>query len=185
MDLTSASHELMRRESDRECRKNFGFGLDEIPPMSQWEMKIRQAAIEASRSASYQKGRPTQRQRQKIEEYNQVARRYCTLADAEFQIRQGEIEEAVARERAAGTYWEPGIAEGARAGAIALWIVCLIVLLVIVRLCGSTSPWIDLGAVTIATAILPLMWNCPAADPRLIDAMRKRRNMRVFWKTVR
>ena len=154
MNLIDASFELMRRENDRECRKNYGFGLDEIPPMSQWEMKIRRAAIDASRSASYQKGRPTLRQRQKIEEYNRVARRYRTLADAEFQITlkeietvvrrnraladaefqttRKEIEIVVAKERAAGVYREPGIAYEVRGRAVALWIVCLLVLLLTV-----------------------------------------------------
>ena len=30
MSTTDDAFELLRRERDRECRKNFGFGLDEI-----------------------------------------------------------------------------------------------------------------------------------------------------------
>ena len=132
MNLTAAASEIMRRESDRECRRNYGFGLDEIPPMSQWEMKVRKTAIDASHSASYQKGRPTSRQRSAIEEYNQVARRYRALADAEFEIRLREIVAEIAKERAAGTYREPGLAEGARGSAITLWLLCISVLLLAV-----------------------------------------------------
>lgn len=54
-ELNDAAAELMRRESDRECRRSYGFGLDESPPMSQWEMKVRKTAIDASNSSSYQK----------------------------------------------------------------------------------------------------------------------------------
>lgn len=137
MNLTDAAAELMRRESDRECRRNYGFGLDEIPPMSQWEMRTRKAAIDASCSASYHRDRPTQRQRAAIEEYNRVARRYRVLADAEFEIRRREVLEEIAKEKAAGTYREPGLAEGARGGAITLWLLCFAVLLLAMSSDGS------------------------------------------------
>lgn len=46
----------------------------------------------------------------------------------------------------------------------------------------STFIMISVGAFLVSTALLPLMWNCRAEDPRLTDARRKRRNMRAFWK---
>lgn len=137
MNLTDAAAELMRRESDRECRRSYGFGLDESPPMSQWEMKVRKTAIDASNSSSYQKGRPTSRQRSAIEEYNRVARRYCVLADAEFETRAKEIVVEIAKERAAGTYREPGLAEGARGSVITLWLLSISVLFLAVWNDGS------------------------------------------------
>jgi len=182
MDLIRASYELMRRERDRECRKNFGFGIDEIPPMDQWEMKVRTMAIDASRSTNYQKGRPTARQREKIEAYNQVARRYRALADAEFQIRRSEIQIEVETERAAGTYQEPGIDEAAPAGAIALWLLCFMTLILTIWHGGTIPLLIGFITITAATVGLPFAWKCRLEDPRLIDARRKRRNMHTFWK---
>jgi hypothetical protein len=181
MDLTGASLELMHRQADRECRKNYGFGLEEIPPMTQWEAKIRKAAVDAYFSASYRKGQ----QRRKIEDYNQVARRYRALADAEFLMRRSEIKAEIAEARLAGTYQEPGLAEGVRNGVIGVWILCFIALILAMWLGGTTFIVIGWGTFAIATALVPLLWNCPADDPRLIEARRKRRNMYVFWTIVR
>ena len=49
----------------------------------------------------------------------------------------------------------------------------------------STFTMISAAAFLLATALLPLMWNCRAEDPRVTEARRKRRNMRAFWKIDR
>ncbi|MCI0627636.1 MAG: hypothetical protein L0387_39300 [Acidobacteria bacterium] len=175
--------ELEMREQDRECRKTFGFGLDEIPSLTPWETQIRTAAIDAVGAANHSGRRPTHRQLQKVEAYNQMARRYRALADAEFAVAAKEINGQIAAERAAGTYVEPGLNEGCRAMSVVFGLSTLALLMSI----GAWSEsWIWLlGGGAVTALLAACLWNVQRSDPRMAEAMRKRMNAYTYWKIIR
>lgn len=177
------SYELMLREQDRECRRNYGFGIDDIPPMTPDESRIRVAAINAVGAANHNGRRPTYHQLQKVERYNEVARRYRALADAELLVALDEINQQIDAERAAGTYVEPGISWGCRAISVVSALVSVsFVLLAAVR--ADPAIWLWVGA-AVASALAAGFWKVRAADPRIDRAIEERTKLYCYWKIIR
>jgi hypothetical protein len=185
MSITDDAQELMRREMDRECRENWGFGLDELPPMTPWEACARRDAINATNSVSFQKGRPTFRQREKIETYNKIAGRYRALADAELEQQISEINAAIRKEQHAGVYADPGINHGQNSAMITLWIVCLIGSFLGFQAEGPVRMFVPGGAALVAAVGYLFGWNKQNDDPRIAEAKRQCAKMHRYWTILR
>ena len=183
MSTTDDAFELLRRERDRECRKNFGFGLDEIPPMASWEAKARKDAADAVGACNNSGRRPTYRQSQKIETYNDIARRYRALADAEFRVRVSEINKIIGDERRRGAYVEPVVSDGSRIIAAFLLIPCI---WFATWVPGGTTFWALFGTLlSVGTALL--MWclaTQPPEDHRIAEARKGLIKIYEFWKPI-
>ena len=121
---------------------------------------------------------------QKIEDYNQVARRYRALANAELQITIRDLQNQITQERSNGTYVEPGLDHLARYGAIAAWGSVLIWSLVSLSFAPVTAALSICSAGVVGGVIHLGCWNKQADDPRIAAAKRLRRNAHTYWNIL-
>jgi len=183
MNRVDEAQELHFRELDRQCRRNFGFGLNEVPPMSPWEAQARNKAYQATNSASYLKGRPTFRQRQAIEEYNGIARRYRALADADLQGKIAEIDRQVSKEKAAGKYVDPGISSEWRAVSAISGLLAFISLAIMINSAVSERLlWAILASIFTGAGIL--LFDIKADDPRVAAPRREQGKIYRYWEII-